>query len=122
MAIILIVDDNDDIRTFLKRILTSTGHQITEARNGKEAIEQIGKTPADLVISDIFMPETDGVELIRQLRKLQPGLKVIAVSGGGDYGDMDILQAAKMLGAFRVFTKPFPAGEMIAAVKEALAP
>lgn len=120
MATILIVDDNEEIRTFLRRILSVTGHRIVDARNGREAIERIQNEPADLVISDIFMPESDGLELIRDLRNLCPGLKVIAISGGGDYGDMDILRAAKLFGAFRVFTKPFHAGDMIAAVKEAL--
>ena len=120
MATILIVDDNSDIRTFLRRILSTTGHRIVDARNGKEAVALLQHDPADLVISDIFMPEADGLELMKDLRNLRPGLKVIAISGGGDYGDMDILRAAKMVGAFRVFTKPFHAGDMIAAVKEAL--
>lgn len=120
MATILIVDDNDTIRGFLRRIVEKAGHRSMVARNGKEAIDQIEREPVDLVISDIFMPETDGIELLRDLKKRRPGLHVIAVSGGGDYGDMDILQAARLCGAFRIFTKPFPAEEMISAIREAV--
>jgi DNA-binding NtrC family response regulator len=75
----------------------------------------------DLVISDIFMPESDGLELLRALRKRAPELKVIAISGGGNLGNMDILHAARLFGAYRVFTKPFATEDLLLAVREALA-
>ena len=120
MATILIVDDNDTLRGFLRRIVEKAGHRPVVACNGREAIEHVEREPVDLVISDIFMPETDGLELLRDLKKRRPGLHVIAVSGGGEYGDMDILQAARLCGAFRIFTKPFPTEEMISAIREAV--
>ena len=121
MARVLVVDDNDEIRGFIRRILEASGHVVIEAGNGREAMKLAKESPVDVVITDVFMPEFDGLEMMRSLRKLQPHLKVIAVSGGGSMGNMDILHAAKLFGAYRVFTKPFASRDLVNAVNEAAA-
>lgn len=120
MSCILVVDDNEEIRRFIRRVLEAEGHAVIEAENGKSAAERVGQQPVDLVISDIFMPESDGLELLRALRKRAPKLKVIAISGGGNLGNMDILHAARLFGAYRVFTKPFATRDLLDAIREAL--
>ncbi|MBP7275122.1 MAG: response regulator [Kiritimatiellae bacterium] len=120
MATILIVDDNESLRGFLCRIVEKAGHRAVTARNGIEAIECVERESVELVISDIFMPESDGVELIRNLKKLRTGIKIFAVSGGGKFGDMDALQAARLCGALRIFIKPFSTDDMISAIREAV--
>lgn len=121
MAKILVVDDNEEIRKFIRRILEIYGHSVVEAANGKDALRLVGAAAADLVITDVFMPDFDGLEMMRSLRRQQSRMKVIAISGGGNIGDLDILRAAEMLGAFRVLAKPFSAHDFLQAVNEALA-
>jgi CheY-like chemotaxis protein len=122
MACILVVDDNEEIRRFIRRVVESEGHAVMEAANGRAAMERVGEQAVELVISDIFMPESDGLELLRALRKRAPELRVIAISGGGNLGNMDILHAARLFGAYRVFTKPFATEDLILAIREALSP
>ena len=121
MARILIIDDNEEIRRLLRRVLESASHEVLEAGDGAEGLKCIGSQQMDLVITDIFMPEKDGLEMLREMRKTHPGMKVIAMSGGGQLGNMDILRMARSFGAFRVMAKPFNFREMLQAVSAALA-
>ena len=121
MARILIIDDNEEIRRLLRRVLESAQYEILEAGDGDEGLKRVEEEPVDLVITDIFMPEKDGLEMLREMRKTHPGMRVIAMSGGGQLGNMDILRMARSFGAFRVMAKPFNFREMLQAVSEALA-
>jgi CheY-like chemotaxis protein len=114
---VLVVDDEAEIRRLLRRILESAGYDVTEAGNGRLAMKQLAGRPADLVITDIVMPECEGIELIGRLRKERPEVKVIAVSGafGGQF-----LHVAQAVGAHTVLQKPLRAEGVLAAVRQLL--
>ncbi len=130
MARILVIDDEDLIRSMLRQALESLGHEVVEARHGEEAVQTYQKQPADLVITDIVMPKKEGLACIHELRQLDPGVRVIAISGGRQSATMDadravvwrldLLDAAQHLGARRTFWKPFNLTEVLTAVREEL--
>lgn len=108
MASVLVVDDEDQIRQLIRETLEQAGYQVTEARDGKDALQQYRQSPADLVIMDILMPDQDGLESITTLKHEFPNVKVIAITGGSDMiGILNFLDVAKMLGARRTLQKPF---------------
>lgn len=108
MPSILVVDDEDQIRLLIRETLEQVGYHITEARDGKEALEQYRLAPADLVIMDILMPNQDGLETTVVLRREFPDVKVIVITGGSDMiGMLNFLDIAKMLGAHSTLQKPF---------------
>jgi YesN/AraC family two-component response regulator len=102
-------------------VLVRAGHVVTEARDGREGFLKAHEQPFQLVITDILMPEKDGIEMILELRREFPDLKVIAICGGGKLGPMNYLHSASLLGANRVFAKPISIDEMIVAVDELVA-
>ena len=108
MARILVVDDEVELRTLLRKVLTRRGHDVIEAENGSVAISMVeqGEIP-DLIITDIFMPDTDGIEVLRHLRAKYPELKIVVMSGGGNRVSRGYLPAATALGANHVIEKPF---------------
>ncbi len=121
MARIIVVEDDPQVRAMLRETLQQEGHDIVEASNGKECVTLYRENPAELVITDIIMPEQDGVETIHSLRREHPGVRIIAISGGspnirGDY----LLGTANALGAVRAFHKPVDMNELINAIKDVL--
>jgi DNA-binding response OmpR family regulator len=112
---ILVVDDEPEIRQLLADILEGAGFQVFTAGDGREAREEAGKYPIDLVITDLFMPEEEGIEMIRAMRKEHPQLKIIAMSGG--FG-LEMLKVAEMLGAQAVLTKPLAAETVLGRIRE----
>ncbi len=122
MARILIVDDDPGIRALLRAILTVAGHDITEAADGVEGIDVFRGRPSDLVFCDLFMPNKDGLETIRELRRDFPGVRVVAMSGGGFKGTVNLLPAARTLGAERLLPKPFDRETVLGLVADALPP
>ncbi len=108
MARVLIIDDDPTIRRVLRRLIEREGHTVTEAENGKIALRRFVGEPADLVISDIYMPEMDGIELLMRLRETYPETRLVAMSGGGMLPADHLLGAARALGAVAVMEKPFP--------------
>ena len=118
MARILIIDDDSQIRHILRRILKQAGYEVFEAENGAQGLRQYREAQPDLVISDIFMPEKDGLELIDALRSAEATVPIIAISGGSQLGNMDLLSVAAQLGAQRIVRKPFQRDEVLAAVHE----
>lgn len=107
MAGILLVEDDQDLRAMLKSSLQKGKHLIIEASDGKEALYKFKSLLIDLVITDLVMPEQDGIGLIMELKKLKPDIKIIAISGGGKAGPSNYLSIAETLGADAVFSKPF---------------
>ena len=116
MANILVVDDEDMVRSVIRQTLAKKGFDVREARNGTEAVRMYKADPADLVITDIIMPDKEGIELIIELKAINPDLKIIAMSGGGRTGSTDYLALAREFGAEYVFEKPFDRGDLVAAV------
>ena len=121
MAEIVIVDDEPALRRILCRLLERAGHDVTGYANGRAAIEHLARCPADLLITDIFMPEMEGLETIRRARALRPGMPIIAMSGGGCCG-ANYLWVAELFGAVATLEKPFSAGALLAAVAQILEP
>lgn len=116
--LVLIIDDDEQMRIMLSQLVEVMGHDLVTACNGIEGVARQREKAADLVITDLIMPEQEGLETISILRKEFPHTKIIAVSGGGRLGPEAYLPAAKELGADRIFKKPFDIQEMISAVKE----
>lgn len=116
MARILVVDDDDDIRTMLRKLLERDAHDVMTAENGLAAVRQQKATPSDIIILDIIMPEKEGLETIMELRRDDPGVKIIAISGGGQLGPSRYLTLAKAMGAIFAFEKPVP----LEALREAI--
>jgi CheY-like chemotaxis protein len=120
MARILIVDDTTDMRELLKNIVELAGHQVVEADSGRAGLERFKAQPADVVMTDIIMPDMDGNELIAKLRALDPKVKIVAVSGGGRVRNLGVLQVAQKFGADRVLSKPFRKEDVLRVVDELL--
>ncbi len=115
---ILIVEDNRELREMLKESLTRKNFIVQEADNGKDAIIHFKPSVTDLVLTDLIMPEEDGLKVIMKLRELKPSLKFIAISGGGKAGPASYLNLAKALGADAIYSKPFSVNEMIEKIEE----
>lgn len=123
MARILVIDDDDDVREMVKVILARAGHEVVEAINGRDGVRLYKDAPAELVVTDIFMPEQEGLETIMELRTLDPGIKILAMSGGIPAMDrFATLSVAKKLGADRTIPKPVAKAELLAAVMDLLSP
>ena len=120
MSKILIIDDERLVRLTLRKILERAGYEVIEAANGSEGIKRHQEEPADLIITDIIMPEKEGLETIIELRQRQPTLKIIAISGGGRAGPESYLEMARQFGAEHVFEKPFSPKEVLATIKDCL--
>ena len=121
MARILIIEDNSQLRIMLSKMLEREGYEVVGAPNGKKGIEINREKPADLIITDILMPEMPGSRVISKLRRECPSLKIIAISGGGSiYGPDDYLNFASKLGAQRAFLKPVRREQLLKAVRELL--
>ena len=118
MASILIIDDDAQFRAMLRQMLSRAGYEVLEASNGKEGMRIYRDKPADLVITDLIMPEKEGIETISDLRREFPDVKIVAISGGGKMGPDDYLHGAKLIGAERIFTKPLEREEILEAVKK----
>jgi DNA-binding response OmpR family regulator len=121
VAYILIVDDDDLLRGALHKTLVRAGHDVEDAPDGMAALQAFGRQRCDVVITDIVMPQAEGLDMIRTLRRLDPEVKIIAISGGGVGKAGDYLDMAKKFGATRVLAKPFSGAEIAAAVSEVLA-
>ena len=121
MPIALLVDDDDGIREIATLCLRSIGFTVHTAKNGKDASKLFRATVPDVVITDLMMPEQDGLETIIELRKLNPKIKIIAMSGGGRMSLMDVLNLAKKLGATATLAKPFSMDELRLAITDVLA-
>jgi len=120
MARILIADDEAQVRAGLRLLLTRAGYEVDEASNGKEAIRIHRQNPADLIITDVVMPDMDGLEVIIQLVAECSETKIIAMSGGGRISHNSYLQQCKLLGAVQAFSKPISNDKLLAAIREEL--
>ena len=121
MARVLVIDDDEEHRTLVRHMLVGEGHQVDEALDGAEGLRLFGKSPPDLVLTDINMPGLDGHEVITAIRVLHPEVPIIAVSGGGAIAKDELLVKASALGTVEIIMKPFEFTQLVGAVKRALA-
>ena len=117
---ILIIDDDIVTREIIKEALETRGYVLEEASNGRIGVALHKKKPFDLIITDIIMPEMEGLETILAVKNISPGIKIIAISGGGRVDAYDYLYMADKFGAHRVITKPFEQQEIVDTVAELL--
>jgi CheY-like chemotaxis protein len=122
MARILLIDDDEPFRNVLKVSLEQMGHDISEARDGREGVSLYTDGAFDVVITDLIMPDKEGIETIMDLRKLNPAVKIIAMSGGGRVTSVDYLQIARQVGAKRILAKPFLYEDIKGAIEQLMAP
>ncbi len=121
MSRILIIDDDEQIRSLIREVMERDGHEVIEAPDGATGTRSFREITPDLVITDIIMPDKDGLETIAEIRELDPKVRIVAISGGGRQVDRDYLPAAKAFGADRVLYKPFRPRDVRTAVRELLA-
>lgn len=114
---VLVIDDEAPLRLTMRRMLEAAGHEVTEAENGRLGLEAFRRQPTDVVVTDIIMPQKEGIETIRDLRAIAPGVRIIAVSGGGRNQDMNFLRIARKIGADATLPKPFRKETLIACVE-----
>jgi len=130
MQSILVIDDEPDVRDAVKRVLDRAGYSVRTAENAVEALAELKRTPADVVITDIIMPKINGVQAIESIRKEFPSVRIVAISGGGNFGisayqpaaitTSAYLASAEKAGANLVLTKPFESIDLIQAVERVL--
>lgn len=118
MARILIIDDDVQILDMLRQTLEHEGYEVMEAPNGKEGVRLYREDQADLIITDIIMPEKEGIETIMEIKRDFPDVKIIAISGGGRVDPEEYLHMAEKLGAKRTFAKPVEREDLLKAIQE----
>ena len=121
MATVLLIDDDESLRTVAGDVLRCAGHTVVEARNGKEGLKLFEHVGADLVITDIVMPEAEGLEVLMTLRNKQPPVRIIAMSGGGTQSAKEYLHIAELMGAAKTLAKPFSNEALLTLIDDLLA-
>jgi DNA-binding response OmpR family regulator len=117
---ILVIEDEASVRHSLVRVLTNAGYEVADTANGADGLRLWREAGADLVLTDILMPDTNGIEVILELQRSAPGLPVIAMSAGERSRDFGLLSDAQVLGAVSLLRKPFSREELLARVSAAL--
>lgn len=119
---VLVVDDDELIRDLLFQVLSDNGYHVELANSGEEALSLLSQRQVELCLSDIIMPDCDGLELIPQVRRKFPNIPIIAISGGGRIGPESYLTTAQRLGASKALRKPFDGAILLAAISDLLGP
>jgi DNA-binding NtrC family response regulator len=117
---ILVVDDDDLFRDSFCQILSAHGYETVQARDGREGQKKLSAERFDLVVTDLLMPERDGIETIMAMRTTNPGTPVVAISGGGMRSGSEYLECASAIGAAYIFLKPLQTERVLAAIRECL--
>ena len=120
MSKILVIEDDSAVRLSLQMMLEDGGYEVQVAEDGEKGISCYRESPADLVITDLFMPKKEGIETISELRQDYPGIKIIAISGGGQHIPGGFLVFAKKLGAIHTFQKPIDNDELLQVIHTVL--
>jgi DNA-binding NtrC family response regulator len=121
MPKILIIEDDDSFRNVLVQMLAKAGYEVRQAGDGNQALEVCAQFGPDLVLTDIIMPDKEGLETIQELLEIKPGLRIIAMSGGGKFGPNSYLPLAVKLGARATLQKPFMREELLNTIASVLA-
>lgn len=121
MQSVLVIDDDKLMCLAVARILTSAGYEVAQAFNGDEGLQMCRSRDFDLVITDLIMPDKEGIQIIRELRKEHKGIRIIAMSAGGRGGATDYLKWARLMGARECLSKPIKREDLLHAVTTVLA-
>jgi len=116
----LIIDDDSLVRNTIVRILERKGHQVVTACDGRVGLKLFQQERPDVVVTDIIMPDKEGIETIREIRNLAPNAKIIAISGGARVGNVDFLAMAAKLGASETLCKPFDPDDLVTCINRCL--
>jgi DNA-binding response OmpR family regulator len=116
VAMILLIEDEPAVRETVRQVLASEGHDVICASDGRKGVDLFRKSVFDLVVTDIIMPEKEGIQTISEIRAINPRARIIAMSGGGRVGSTDFLSVASKLGANDTIAKPFDPEDLIAKV------
>lgn len=122
MPKILLVDDDETVRYSLQRVLTHAGYEVVEAADGQQALARFASTRPDLIITDIVMPEQDGLGLLNSVRSRNTKVPILVISGGGATMGMDYLLMAQTMGADAILAKPFDNNVLLTKVARLLEP
>ncbi len=120
MPVILLVEDDSELREMLRTALLRKDYTVIEADNGKDALIRFKPGVTDVVIADLIMPEEDGLKVIIKVKELKPGIRTIAISGGGKAGPSSYLEMARALGADAVYSKPFSVTDLVKKIEDLL--
>ncbi len=118
MSKILLVDDDDLIQITFQDVLESRGHCVTVANNGSDALRKLSDAAPEILITDLIMPDKDGIELILEVKQLHPNIKIVAISGGGRMQKTELLTTAQKLGADFCLKKPISPKELLAIIDQ----
>ncbi len=122
MAVVMVIDDDTALRRLIVRALGNDGHEVIEAENGADALALLERHQPALIITDILMPKTEGIETINKVKERFPGIKIIAMSGGGMSRNLMFLDIARAIGAEETLAKPFRPAKLVEVVKRLLGP
>ncbi|MGH7126036.1 MAG: response regulator [Stellaceae bacterium] len=120
MATILVVDDDEPVRDSLRIVLERVNHKVVLAENGDEAVRCYASSRPDIVITDLLLPDKDGIEIVREIRRIDPSARIIAMSGGGETAESRLDALTKEFGALETLSKPFRLAQILAAIERAL--
>ena len=120
MAKILVIDDEVSMRTMVQKTLVRDGHEVFQAGSGREALEYLKNHPVDLIVTDLYMPDMDGIELTIRIGQQTLKPPIIAMSGGGFTAKEELLETARRMGAGRTLAKPFAPADLLQAVRDLL--
>jgi two-component system, OmpR family, response regulator CpxR len=120
MAVLLVIDDDANMRKLMVRTLSGSKHHVLEAENGQEGLRLMDEHKPDVVITDILMPQKEGIETIREVQERAPATKIIAISGGGLSHNLMFLDVARAFGADAVLAKPFRPAQLVETVEQVL--
>ena len=119
MQRVLVIDDDPQIGPLLARVLARAGHEARAVSDGREGLRELNQWPVQVVVTDILMPDMDGLEIIMAIRREHPEVRIVAMSGGGHVASQDYVGIARTLGAHRTLQKPFTNADLLAAVGDA---
>jgi len=122
MAHVLVVDDDADVRSLVRRVVTKLGHQVWDVADGAEALKILQTSPVDLIVSDVYMADMDGMELLVRIRQLELDVPVVVISGGGYKPREEVLKMAAACGAVATLDKPFSVEQLRETVEPFLRP
>jgi two-component system chemotaxis response regulator CheY len=115
---VLLIDDELMVRKIVRKMLERAGHEVVDVENGRMGLDRLERAPFDLIVTDIIMPDVEGIEVLMTVRERHPSIAVVAMSGGGRMGNVDFLEVARKLGAAATLEKPFTQDALLKAIDQ----